>query len=103
MHNVHTDIHDFEWDPEKNQENIRKHGVSFEEALTVFKDKYAPCYFDPDHSATEDRYLLLGMSAQMRIIVVCHCYRDNGASIRVISARKATEHEKKDHQRYHAG
>jgi uncharacterized DUF497 family protein len=103
MYNIHTQIVGFEWDEDKNRENIRKHGISFEEALTAFKDKHAPCSFDPEHSNEEDRFLLLGMSSRLRVIVVCHCYRINGSTIRIISARKATNHETKDYRRYNAG
>lgn len=82
-----------EWDPAKNRANIRKHGVSFEEAQTVFADVNARFMADPDHSADEDRFVLLGVSGNLRTLVVCHCYRQSGAVIRIFSARKATKHE----------
>ena len=81
----------FEWDAEKASINQKKHGVTFEEAQTVFGDYDALRIFDPDHSEDEDRFILLGMSAVLRILVVCHCYRENDEKIRIISARKATK------------
>lgn len=83
----------FEWDDSKSQANKRKHGVSFEEAQTVFLDENAIRFFDPDHSADEDRFLMLGMSFQLRVLVVCHCYKADDSIIRVISARKADRKE----------
>ena len=91
---------DFIWDEEKAEINIRKHEVSFEEASTVFFDEHALEIFDPDHSEDEDRFLLLGLSSTLRLLVVCHCYRENDALIRIISARKAT---RKETQAYVAG
>lgn len=85
----------FEWDPEKNTENKRKHGVSFDEAQAVFLDENALMIHDPDHSDEEDRFILLGLSATIRILSVCHCYRKNDEVIRIISARKATRNEQK--------
>ena len=87
-----NDLH-FVWDEGKNKVNQRKHGVSFEEARSVFYDENAIRYFDPDHSKTEDRYIMLGMSARLRVLVVCHCYREPGDVIRIISARKAEKPE----------
>lgn len=84
----------FEWDPRKAAANVRKHGVSFAEAGTAFYDDYATVTDDPDHSAGEDRFLLLGMSAGLRVLVVVHCVREAGAVIRLISARKATRSER---------
>ena len=84
----------FEWDPRKNTANQRKHGVSFEEAATVFSDDQALLIDDPDHSDDEDRFILLGMSAALRALVVCHCYRESQDTIRIISARKATRKER---------
>src|SRR4030065_2402952 len=78
----------------KNAENKRKHGVSFDEAATVFADKYALLLADPDHSAEEDRFILMGFSASIRMLVVCHCYRLGEQIIRIISARKATKSER---------
>jgi uncharacterized DUF497 family protein len=84
----------FEWDPGKNEINKRKHGVSFEEALTVFADEHALLIADPDHSISEDRFVLLGLSASLRTVVVCHCYREMEDMIRIISARRATRRER---------
>ena len=83
----------FEWDNHKNKLNKRKHGVSFEEAQTVFFDEKAIEFDDPDHSTQEDRFILLGLSHSLKILVVCHCYRTDEATIRIISARKATKKE----------
>jgi len=83
----------FEWDEKKNSANVRKHGVSFEEAQTVFLDEQALLIGDPDHSADEDRFVLLGLSAKLRALVVCHCYRGGDEVVRVISARRATRAE----------
>jgi len=83
----------FEWDLKKAEINQQKHGVSFEEASTVFDDYEALRIFDPDHSDDEDRFILLGMSSLTRILVVCHCYREHDDVIRLISARKATRNE----------
>ena len=87
----------FEWDERKNQENKRKHKVSFEEAQTVFLDENAIRYFDPDHSEDEDRFIMLGMSFTLRVLVVCHCYREDDSVIRIISARKADKQEQSDY------
>lgn len=83
-----------EWDPAKNAENKRKHGVSFEEASSVFADERALLLADPDHSTEEDRFILMGFSDSLRILVVCHCYRREDQIIRIISARKATRSER---------
>ena len=83
----------FEWDERKNRQNKRKHGVTFEEAQTVFLDENAIRYFDPDHSEDEDRFLMLGMSFTLRVLVVCHCHRAGEFVIRIISARKADKRE----------
>ncbi|MFC1461473.1 BrnT family toxin [Verrucomicrobiota bacterium] len=91
-----SDIH-FEWNERKNRENKRKHRVSFEEAQTVFLDEKAVRYFDPDHSEDEDRFLMLGMSFTLRVLVVCHCYRVDDSVIRIISARKADKKEQADY------
>ena len=90
---------EFEWDQGKNQENIKKHGVSFEEAQTVFLDQHAMRFFDPDHSENEDRFIMLGMSFKLRVLVVCHCFRKNDTVIRIISARKADKQEGKSYWR----
>ena len=83
----------FEWNPAKAASNLKKHGVSFEEAQTVFYDEFAVQFYDDPHYAEEDRFLLLGMSSGAHLLLVCHCERDGGDIIRIISARKATKHE----------
>ena len=83
----------FEWDEAKSRENKRKHGVSFEEAQSVFYDENAIRYFDPDHSPDEDRFLMLGIRFKLRVLVVCHCFRVDDLLIRIISARKANRKE----------
>ena len=83
----------FEWDEQKNLLNIAKHQVSFDEAKTVFSDVYARIIDDPDHSDDENRFIILGISQRLRILVVCHCYREKDELIRIISARKATKNE----------
>jgi len=83
----------FEWDTAKATASLKKHGVSFEEAQSVFYDEFAVQFFDADHSSHEDRFLLLGMSTGARLLLVCHCERDTGNTIRIISARKATKRE----------
>jgi len=85
----------FEWSPSKARANLKKHGVSFEEAQTVFYDDYARQFFDDDHSDDEERFILLGRSNQSRILIVCHCERESGNVVRIISARKATAKERK--------
>lgn len=89
----------FQWDEDKNWENVRKHKVSFDEAQTVFLDENAIRFVDPDHSDDEDRFIMLGMSFKLRVLLVCHCYRDDDTIIRIISARKADKHESKDYWR----
>ena len=81
------------WDEDKSRENIKKHRVSFEEAGTVFYDPNAKLINDPDHSDEEDRFVILGLSKLLNLLVVCHCYRENDEIIRIISARKATSKE----------
>jgi hypothetical protein len=83
----------FEWDSRKATANLKKHGISFDEARTVFADEQAKLIADPDHSESEDRFILLGVSMQLRLLVVCHCYRSKDNVIRIISARKATAAE----------
>lgn len=83
----------FEWDENKARVNFKKHGVSFEEAQTVFYDENALLIDDPDHSEDEERFIILGLSAGTRLLVVCHCYRESETVIRIISARKATRKE----------
>ena len=90
----------FEWDSAKAEENLRKHGVSFEEAQTVFYDDFAIEFYDNTHSQWEDRFLLLGYTSQLRLMMVCHCYRESDSVIRIISARKATANEAKLYRRY---
>ena len=90
----------FEWDERKNRSNQRKHGVSFEEARTVFLDENARLIADPDSSNDEDRFILLGLSIRLRLLVVCHCYRDNDRVIRIISARKADPSEASEYARW---
>ena len=85
----------FEWDEEKAATNLKKHKVSFEEAKTVFYDPNAKLIADPDHSEEEDRFIILGISNNSKVLVVCHCYRENDEVIRIISARKATKSETK--------
>ena len=85
----------FEWDPAKAASNRRKHGVSFEEAQSVFADEQARLIDDPDHSIEEERFVLLGLSERLRILIVVHCYRSAPNQIRVISARKATREEQR--------
>ena len=87
----------FVWDERKNQSNRRRHGVSFEEARTAFLDENAKVYFDPDHSEAEDRFILLGISLKLRVLVVCHCFREGEGMIRLISARRADKQEEKDY------
>jgi uncharacterized DUF497 family protein len=85
----------FEWDPKKAAANLRKHGVSFDDAQTVFADDRARLIDDPDHSAQEDRFVLLGRSGSLRLLVVVHSYRAEGNAVRIISARKATRAEQR--------
>ena len=87
----------FGWDSGKNLSNQKKHGISFEEAQTVFVDEYALFMHDPDHSGEEDRFILLGLSVKLRVVVVCHCYRKTDEVIRIISARRATRSEQKQY------
>lgn len=83
----------FEWDPPKAVANLKKHQVSFEEARTVFYDEFAVQFFDEEHSSDEERFLMLGMSSGAKLLLVCHCEREQGEVIRIISARKATKRE----------
>lgn len=83
----------FEWDENKARTNQSKHGVSFEEAQTVFYDEQALVIDDPEHSEEEDRFIILGLSKKANLLVVCHCYRASDTVIRLISARKATKTE----------
>lgn len=87
----------FEWDDRKAAANLKKHGVSFQEAKSVFVDERARLIDDPDHSEDEHRFVLLGMSSALRLLLVCHCYRGAGNVIRIISARKASARESKSY------
>jgi len=89
----------FTWDEAKAEENLRKHGVSFEEGSTAFADENARLKHDPDHSQQEDRFILLGFSAKLRLLIVCHAYRESDEVIRIISARKATPNERRQYGR----
>jgi len=90
----------FVWDPQKAETNKKDHQVSFEEAQTVFYDENARLRYDPDHSDHEERFILLGVSASLRILVVCHCYLESETLIRIISARKATLTERKQYEKF---
>ena len=90
----------FEWDENKNASNKFNHGVSFEEAQTVFHDEMALIIDDPDHSEQEDRFIILGQSNLTKLLVVCHCYRESDTTIRIISARKATKLESRQYYRF---
>jgi len=83
----------FEWDPAKAAANLKKHQVSFEEAKSVFYDEFAVQFFDEEHSSGEECFLMLGMSSGAKLLIVCHCEREHGEVIRLISARKATKRE----------
>jgi uncharacterized DUF497 family protein len=89
----------FEWDHRKARLNLQKHGVSFEEALSAFYDEFAIEYVDTGHGDDEDRYLLLGMSRSLRILMICHSFREEEGVIRIISARKATKRESSHYER----
>lgn len=84
----------FSWDDRKDRENQRKHRVTFEEAVTAFADENARLMHDPAHSSKEDRFILLGFSAKLRLLVVAHAYRQSETEIRIISARKANRNER---------
>jgi hypothetical protein len=87
----------FEWDARKSRANKKKHGVSFEEARTAFLDEHARVIPDPDNSDDEDRFVLLGLSVQLRVLVVCHCYRERDQVVRIISARRADPSERRQY------
>ncbi len=91
---------DFEWDETKAHSNLKKHGVSFDEASTAFYDSEARIIEDPDHSKDEERFVLIGLSLLARVLVVCHCLRGDGGTIRIISARRATPREEATYWRY---
>lgn len=88
----------FEWDERKNRANRNKHGVSFEEARSAFLDENARVLPDPEHSEEEDRFVLLGLSTSLHILVICHCYRQKDEVIRIISARKADREEQRQYR-----
>ena len=88
----------FEWNTNKAISNQKKHGISFEEAQTSFSDDNALLIDDPDHSEDEDRFILLGLNSRSKMLVVCHCYRENDEVIRIISARKASRKESKTYR-----
>jgi len=90
----------FEWDPRKDRANRKKHGIAFAEAKTVFLDEFARIIDDPEHSEGEERFLMLGMSIGLRVLVVCHCLRGPGQTIRIISARRADASERKEYAGY---
>ena len=83
----------FEWNKRKENANIKKHGISFDEARTTFYDENAVQFFDPDHSDEEDRFILVGVSHSLNTLVVCHCFREDEITVRIISARKADKDE----------
>ncbi len=89
----------FAWDPQKARINLRKHGVAFEEARSVFYDERAIEFYDDEHSEWDDRFLLLGLSSRLRLLLVCHCYREEEGIIRIVSARKATRAESEHYRR----
>lgn len=86
----------FEWE-QKDRSNRRRHGISFDEAVSVFVDEHAILIDDPDHSIAEERFVLLGLSSSLRVLLVCHCYRAEGGVVRIISARKADRQEHRDY------
>ena len=90
----------FEWDQKKERANVKKHGVSFEEARTSFYDEHAIVFLDPDHSEDEDRFILLGTSYKLNTLVVCRCFREGETVIRIISARKADKDETREYRKY---
>ena len=90
----------FVWDPRKNLINQTKHDIDFDEAKTVFFDEFARVIFDPSHSTEEDRFIILGLSSKLRLLVVCHCYRESDSIIRLISARKANKKEELSYEKH---
>ena len=90
----------YEWDERKNRSNQRKHGVAFEEARSSFLDENARLVVDPDHSDDEDRFILVGLSIRLRLLVVSHCYRESERVVRILSARKADPSERRDYARW---
>ena len=96
---IYTVYTKYEWDEQKNKINIAKHGVSFEEAVTVFSDPKSILFMDWNHSFKEDRFVIIGLSDLAHVLIVCHCYRDNDNIIRIISARKAEKVEEKIYEK----
>lgn len=96
-YNIIIEVPRFEWDEKKNKINKSKHHIAFEEAKTVFDDVEALIIDDPEHSQSEERFIILGFSIMANLLVVCHCYRANDTIIRIISARKATKREAKQY------
>ena len=98
-YNYNVSMHgiSFEWDKKKDSANRKKHGVSFDEATTVFVDEKALQIEDPEHSEEEERFILLGLSSRLRILLICHCYRQSDRIIRIISARKASQSEQQQY------
>ncbi len=86
---------EFEWDVGKSKSNKKKHGISFEEAQSVFNDDFAVQFYDDKNLTEEDRFLMLGYSNKSKLLMICHCERNSGETIRIISARKATKNERK--------
>ena len=98
MYNIDMDNITFDWDSRKASLNEKKHCISFDEAKTVFFDEHAKVIHDPDHSDIEERYIILGMSSVTRVLVICHCYREDDQVIRIISARKASRTETRQYK-----
>lgn len=88
----------FDWDDAKEDVNKRKHGITFEEAMTAFVDEHAQIYDDEEHSCNEERFILIGYSEKPRLLTVCHCYRDSDTITRIISARKASQQERQKYE-----
>ncbi len=100
MYNIIIKGIKFEWDPNKNEVNKKKHKISFEEAQTVFYDENALVIDGPEHSSEEERFIILGFSNEANLLVVCHCYRESDSIIRIISARKATKTESNQYEEW---
>ena len=90
----------FVWDGKKAESNLKKHKISFKEAQTVFSDPNARMIFDPEHSRGEDRFILLGISSGLKLLVVCHCYQEDNMVIRIISARRANKNEQTQYRSF---
>jgi uncharacterized DUF497 family protein len=100
MHNNYDNLIRYEWNSSKSIHNAKKHGVTFDEAKTAFLDEHARLVCDPEHSEEEDRFILLGLSTRLRLLVVSHCYRENDDVIRIISARKADPFEQRQYAEF---